>query len=66
MSSSCVMEEDQHPDYASRRFYPVRVGEIILGRYRIVSKLGWGASSTVWLAQDANRLASLSDLINAH
>lgn len=55
MSTSCILEEDQQPDYASKRFYPAWIGETIFGRYCIISKLGWGANSTVWLTKDTNR-----------
>lgn len=49
-------EEDQHPDYDAEKYYPARVGETISKRYFIISKLGWGSNSTVWLARDTNRL----------
>lgn len=32
--------------------YPISIGEIIVERYRIIHKLGHGAFSTVWMAQD--------------
>lgn len=50
-----IREEDQHPHYDSRKYYPAHVGETIYERYCIISKLGWGANSTVWLAKDTNR-----------
>ncbi|QVM08174.1 hypothetical protein D8B26_002868 [Coccidioides posadasii str. Silveira] len=56
MSSPFIREEDQNPDYDPRKYYPARVGETISRRYRIISKLGWGANSTVWLAKDTTRL----------
>ncbi len=30
----------------------MHVGEVLIGRYVIVQKLGWGHFSTVWLARD--------------
>ncbi|EFW20822.1 hypothetical protein CPSG_02665 [Coccidioides posadasii str. Silveira] len=57
MSSPFIREEDQNPDYDPRKYYPARVGETISRRYRIISKLGWGANSTVWLAKDTTRWA---------
>lgn len=61
MKTSCtlqaaktLLEEESNPDYDPRRFYPARVGEIIQ-KYKIVSKLGWGTNSTVWLAKDVSR-----------
>jgi serine/threonine-protein kinase SRPK3 len=33
-------------------YHPVHLGEVLIGRYVIVQKLGWGQFSTVWLAKD--------------
>lgn len=46
------IEEETIPDYVASRYYPVRLGEILQDRYQIVGKLGYGTSSTVWLARD--------------
>lgn len=46
------VEEECVPRYNPRHFYPVRLYEILHDRYQVVAKLGWGTSSTVWLAQD--------------
>ncbi|KAF7548878.1 hypothetical protein G7Z17_g6771 [Cylindrodendrum hubeiense] len=46
------LEEELFPDYIASRYYPVRIGEVLRDRYQIVGKLGFGASSTVWLARD--------------
>ncbi|PYH78067.1 kinase-like protein [Aspergillus uvarum CBS 121591] len=53
--SSFIGEENQSPNYDPRKYYPARVGETIARRDRILSKLGWGADSTVWLAKDTSR-----------
>ncbi|KAL2866208.1 kinase domain protein [Aspergillus lucknowensis] len=45
-SSPFIREENQNPNYDPRKYYPARVGETISRRYRIISKLGWGANST--------------------
>ena len=46
------IEEETLPDYVASRYYPVRIGEVLKDRYQVVGKLGFGASSTVWLARD--------------
>ncbi|KAK7910605.1 hypothetical protein PG985_013086 [Apiospora marii] len=46
------IEEELFPDYIASRYYPVRIGEVLRDRYQIVGKLGFGATSTVWLARD--------------
>lgn len=46
------IEEERIPGYLASRYYPVRIGEVLRDRYQIVEKLGFGASSTVWLARD--------------
>ncbi|KAG6309254.1 hypothetical protein E4U44_007222 [Claviceps purpurea] len=34
------------------QYYPVTIGEIFCARYQVVGKLGFGTTSTVWLARD--------------
>ncbi|KAH6716133.1 kinase-like domain-containing protein [Leptodontidium sp. MPI-SDFR-AT-0119] len=46
------IEEELFPDYRASRYYPVIIGQVLKDRYQIVGKLGFGASSTVWLARD--------------
>jgi hypothetical protein len=35
-------------------FYPAKPGEVLADRYQILVKVGWGVSSTVWLARDSH------------
>lgn len=49
---SHVVEEENFPDYVGSRYYPTRIGEVIKDRYQVIGKLGYGVTSTVWLARD--------------
>ncbi|KAG6179544.1 hypothetical protein E4U10_007818 [Claviceps purpurea] len=46
------IEEETLPNYATSQYYPVTIGEIFRARYQVVGKLGFGTTSTVWLARD--------------
>ncbi|KAG6069688.1 hypothetical protein E4U16_007491 [Claviceps sp. LM84 group G4] len=46
------IDEETLPDYDASHFYPVKIGEIFRDRYQVVGKLGYGITSTVWLARD--------------
>jgi hypothetical protein len=46
------VEEEAIPGYVATRYYPVRIGQILQNRYQVVGKLGFGITSTVWLARD--------------
>ncbi|KXJ85936.1 serine threonine protein kinase, CMGC group, partial [Microdochium bolleyi] len=50
-----LIDEERLPGYTASQYYPVRLGEVIKDQYQIVGKLGFGASSTVWLARDLAR-----------
>lgn len=52
LSADAVVEEQTLPGYRPEDYYPVQLGEIFSGRYVVISKLGYGVSSTVWLARD--------------
>ncbi|RBA08980.1 hypothetical protein FPRO05_07260 [Fusarium proliferatum] len=57
-----LVDSDEEPDvefvcedinlYPRGFCYPISIGEIIVERYRIIHKLGHGAFSTAWMAQD--------------
>jgi hypothetical protein len=46
------VEEETHPKYLAKRYYPVQLGDVLKSRYQVVGKLGWGVTSIVWLARD--------------
>ncbi|KFY73632.1 hypothetical protein V499_06284 [Pseudogymnoascus sp. VKM F-103] len=55
LPADTLLEEEKNPDYDPKRFYPARIGETVNGKYQIMSKLGFGTGSTVWLAEEMNR-----------
>ena len=58
LHNSQLVEEELAPYYDPSRFYPARLGEVLNGRYQLATKLGHGASSTVWLARGLNQYIS--------
>ena len=46
------VEEENVPNYKPENYYPVHIGDIFSSRYQVVSKLGFGVNSTVWLCRD--------------
>jgi hypothetical protein len=52
LAANRLVEEEELPDYRAGRFYPVRLGVVFQTRYQVVAKLGFGSSSTTWLARD--------------
>jgi len=45
-------EDEGQQDYVKGGYHPVQLGELYNSRYRVLSKLGWGQFSTVWLCKD--------------
>ena len=52
LSSEVEVEEELLSGYDPEAYYPVRLGQILHKRYQVLIKFGFGAHSTVWLAQD--------------
>lgn len=46
------IEEERYGNYVAECFYPVHIGEVFQSRYQVITKLGYGATSTVWLCRD--------------
>ncbi|KAH9988758.1 kinase domain protein [Xylariaceae sp. FL0662B] len=46
------IEEELLPGDRLRYFHPTRPGEILDDRFKTIAKLGYGGSSTVWLAEN--------------
>ncbi|KAF4227638.1 hypothetical protein CNMCM6805_002775 [Aspergillus fumigatiaffinis] len=49
---SILVDEEISPVYDFKYFYPAKPGEVLADRYQTLVKVGWGVSSTVWLARD--------------
>lgn len=48
-----TIEEEQLEEVLQRHCYlSVDIGDILLSRYQVVGKLGWGITSIVWLVRD--------------
>ena len=52
ISSAKSIEEETNYKYNPDHWYPAKIGEILNDRYKIVAKLGYGMTATVWLAKD--------------
>lgn len=53
--SHAVVDEERYPNYTPKDYYPARPGETLGNNYQLLAKIGWGASSTVWLARNIRR-----------
>lgn len=49
---SYLVEEETLSGYNPKHYYPVKLGEVLHERYRIIGKLGFGSASIVWLCRD--------------
>ncbi|KAJ5990221.1 hypothetical protein N7522_010428 [Penicillium canescens] len=49
-----IVDEEKWPGYKenAKHFYPARPGEILGNQFQLLTKLGWGVGSTVWLARN--------------
>lgn len=47
-----ILEEERFEQFKHGQYYPVNIGDVISSKYQIVGKLGFGTTSTVWLARD--------------
>jgi serine/threonine-protein kinase SRPK3 len=52
VSENYILEEEQFEEFKTGRYYPVNIGDIFNSKYQVLGKLGFGVTSTVWLARD--------------
>lgn len=50
-----LVEEEKFPTYRPELFLQVHPGDVLDGKYEVLTKLGFGQNSTVWLAKDRSR-----------
>ncbi|KAG8156846.1 hypothetical protein KVR01_013259 [Diaporthe batatas] len=51
-AKSRKIDEENYSWFSHKEFYPVRIGQVIRDRYQVITKLGYGTSSTSWLCRD--------------
>ncbi|KAJ5799909.1 uncharacterized protein N7518_001977 [Penicillium psychrosexuale] len=52
ISPSQTLEEERFEGFKKGHYYPLNIGDILRQKYQIIGKLGFGVTSTVWLAHD--------------
>lgn len=54
------VDEERVPGYKLEHYYPANPGGMLLNRYRLEVKVGWGSSPTVWLAREVRKYFTCS------
>lgn len=47
-----ALEEEQLDGFKKGIYYPVNIGDVFASKYQVLGKLGYGVTSTVWLARN--------------
>ncbi|KAM0664877.1 hypothetical protein MY8738_008261 [Beauveria namnaoensis] len=47
-----LLEEEQLDEFKEDKYFPVQIGHVYASKYQVLGKLGFGSTSTVWLARD--------------
>lgn len=63
IDTSRKVDEELLAHYKPSRFYPVRIQDTLGSRYKVLSKLGYGSCSTVWLSRDITCVNSPSQTL---
>jgi len=50
VKDSVIVEEEQFDEFKAGQYYPVNTGDVYASKYQVLGKLGFGTTSTVWLA----------------
>lgn len=65
ISNGVWFEEEQLEEFYRGVYYPVNIGDVFASKYQAEGKLGFGITSTVWLARDLQQ-ANLQQLRNRY
>lgn len=49
-SDSVLLEEEHLDEFKAGQYYPANIGDVYEEKYQVLGKLGFGSTSTVWLA----------------
>lgn len=52
IENSVPLEEEHFDEFRAGQYYPVNIGDVLASTYQVVGKLGFGTTSTVWLARN--------------
>lgn len=52
VKDSVLLEEEHLDEFKAGRYFPVNIGDIFVSTYQVTGKLGFGTTSTVWLARN--------------
>ncbi|ROT39615.1 kinase-like protein [Sodiomyces alkalinus F11] len=47
-----ILEEEQFHEFKAGKYYPVNIGDVFASQYQVVGKMGFGTTSTMWLARN--------------
>lgn len=60
ISDSLLLEEERLDEFKGGQYYPVNIGDVYHEKYQVLGKLGFGTTSTVWLAHDLQYVRPIS------
>ncbi|KAK6209855.1 hypothetical protein QIS74_11439 [Colletotrichum tabaci] len=52
VSDSSPLEEEHLDEFKAGQYYPANIGDVYDEKYQVLGKLGFGSTSTVWLARN--------------
>ncbi|GJC94785.1 hypothetical protein ColKHC_03611 [Colletotrichum higginsianum] len=57
VSDSTPLEEEHLDEFKAGQYYPANIGDVYDEKYQVLGKLGFGSTSTVWLARNLHYVA---------